>query len=98
MKTCPVTGRIHRTARELKIELARIDAVIAGAEALVKAFEDAYSDESTWPVPEGVGNAWNAATDALDALIRDRASVEMNPRPMPVGAAGTWALVCANID
>lgn len=98
MKICPLTGRIHRTKRELAAELARLDAEIAGAEALVKAFQDTYSDASTWPVPESVGDAWNAAHDAHDALIRERASVEMNPRPMPAGAAGTWALVCANID
>jgi hypothetical protein len=100
VKTCPVTGRVHRTARELAAELARVDGLLAAMRAVEAAYGTAFPDglAAGQPLPDEVGDAWNAAHDAVAALERLRAHVEMNPRPMPAGAAGTWALIKQNID
>lgn len=100
MKTCPVTGRIHRTRRELAAELARIDTLLMGMRAIEASYDTTFPAGlvAGQPLPDEVGAAWNAASDAVAALERLRASVEANPAPMPAGAAGTWALVKENID
>lgn len=98
MKICDVTGRKYRNRRELAAELARLDAAIAGMEAIAQSFADLFDTVAYRPVPEAIGTAWNAAHDAVDALKRERAEVEANPRPIPAGEAGTYALVKQNID
>jgi hypothetical protein len=100
MKRCPVTGRIHRTPRELATELARLDRQILTLHAIEAQFQAGFTDTdgTIRPVPDAVSTAWNAVHDAIDALARERVDAEMNPRPIPAGEAGTYALIKDNID
>lgn len=101
MITCEVTGRKYRNARELREELARLDVLIAGVTAIEQQYAELFSAVPTdrpQALTVTVGDAWNAASDAVTALKRERDEVEANPRPIPGGEAGTWALVKQNID
>lgn len=98
MQTCPVTGRKHRTTRELAAELDRIDKLIAGVKEIIARYEALFGDEASYPIDAAVGDAWNAAHDAADRLKRERDDVEWNPRPIPGREAGTYDLVKQNID
>jgi hypothetical protein len=97
MKICPVTGRAHRTPTELRTELARLDKLIKDLLEIEKGFPAAAWDGKT-AVHPAVAAAWNATNDAIDALKRERADVELNPRPIPWSEAGTYDLVKQNID
>lgn len=98
MQTCPVTGRKHRNARELAAELARLDKLIAGMKAIVGHYRELFDDEANYPIDGTVGDAWNAAHNAVDRLERERSDVEWNPRPIPASEAGTYELIKQNID
>lgn len=98
MQTCEITGRIHRNRRELAAELARLDKLIASMEAVVTMYKALFDDEKNYPIAEAVGDAWNAAHDAVDRLKMERSEVEWNPRPIPASEAGTYALIQQNID
>lgn len=97
MKRCPVTGRPHRTPRELKAELIRLDTQLLALHAIEAQFQAAFTLTEGGP-PEPVYDAWNAVHSAITALAHRRAEVEANPRPLPAGQAETWALVQQNID
>jgi len=98
MQRCEITGRVHRTPRELAAELTRLDTAIAAVKAIEARYAELFAASGTQPLPAQVGDAWNAANDAWDALLRERAAAEENPRPIPPREAGTWALVQQNID
>jgi hypothetical protein len=97
MQRCEITGRVHRTPRELADELARLDAAIKGVRAIEHQYEALFA-AAAHRLPGAVGDAWNAAHDAMVALLREREEVRENPRPIPAREAGTWALVQQNID
>lgn len=96
MRICEVTGRRYLNARELKTELARLDELISKMEAIEHSYEVAFGKWT--PVPETVYDVWNATSDAVEALKRQRADVAANPRPIPASEAGTYELVKQNID
>lgn len=96
MQICEVTGRKYLNRRELTAELARLDKLIADMEAIEKSFLRSW--DGTSAVHPQVAQAWNATNDAIDRLRRERGDVEANPRPIPAGEAGTYALVKDNID
>ncbi len=83
------------TARQLTAKLANMDLQIARLEAIVNDFHS-IATLADGPVSDEIGNAFNAATDALDALQRDRVTVAENrpARPQTVLSA----LVAQNID
>lgn len=90
-----MTKRLN--ARQLAKALADIDAQITRMEYILSDY-DALGTLYPVAVPEYVGDAWNAAHDALAALREHRSRVELNPRPIPAGEMGTWELVRQNID
>jgi hypothetical protein len=98
MRVCPVTGRIHRTARELASELARIDALIGRMSAITDAYIELFETLPGGVPGTALSDAYYAANEALEGLERERAEVEANPRPLPAGAAETWKLIQQNID
>jgi hypothetical protein len=85
------------TTRQLAKALAEIDAQILRMEMILSDF-DAFPKLCPAGIPDAVGDAWNAAHDALAALREHRAEVELNPRPIPAAERGTWELVQKNID
>jgi hypothetical protein len=90
----PFTRR-HLNQRQWTKALALVDSHIEGMALIVAQFAEQFPEGS----PVGaVGDAWNAAHDAHDALIRLRADVAWNPRPLPESQRQSWALVRANID
>jgi hypothetical protein len=101
MQICEVTGRVHRNPRELKAELIRLDTAMAAVGAILNQYAAIFS---AWPTDRprvltvNVGDAWNAAHDAHDALKRERDEVAANPRPIPGYEAGTYRLAAQNID
>lgn len=96
MQICEVTGRRYLKPRELKAKLAEMDALITKMEAIERSYEVAFGKWT--PVPETVYDVWNATSDAVETLKRQRAEVAWNPRPIPAGEAGTYELVKQNID
>lgn len=97
MRRCEVTGRLHRTPRELKAELLRLDTQLHNLRRIEAEFQYAFGGPEGLP-PTPVYDAWNAVHSAIAAVEELRSRVEANPRPIPPGEAGTWALVKDNID
>lgn len=97
MKRCEVMGRVHRDPEELTEALARIDDQLTRLRYVESAFPVLFPP-STYPVPEAVGDAWNAVSDAIDRLERERVDVEVNPEPIPLSEAENYRLVKDNVD
>ena len=94
MRICPVTGRPHRTPRELAAELAAIDTQLA----VLRAVEARFQASRGVALSARAGEIWDALNDEIDALKKERREVEENPRPLRAHEAGTYALVQQNID
>lgn len=88
--------RPQLTARQLAAALAVIDARLSATRAAEAALRAGWDHPDT--VPEQVGDAWNALSDAIRELEELRAEVEANPRPIPAAERGTWELARLNID
>jgi len=84
-----------RTARQVTATLAIMDAQIARLEAIVNDFHS-IAALADGPVSDEIGTAFNAATDALDALQRDRIVVAENRPARPQTILSS--LVAQNID
>lgn len=99
MIVCDVTGRIFRTPAELTVELARIDDLLRRMRAIVDAYTDMFKVSMPGGIPTAdIGDAFNAASDALDALEQERACALENPAPIPAAEAATYRLVQDNMD